>query len=611
MGLVNLKDIFKLFVSSAFIIMLTLYLWKVLHIYNCSVLVFALFILLVIASSYIELKLQERQCFRECYFRKGSFLSKLFSSKLLIMIFYILVSVMMSITTVYVVIDFSIELWAYLLFHIFFVVLIYKALLKLFCKTITDRYILIFAREWSINISTVFLLLAFVYISLNTYEPSYLSDNLQDTISKASHSIGSQCPYIDTVLRIKIELDSTFWWLTDRATYFIKDEMLNSIVWVVFIIINSIALLGLNRFIAQIVHSVNKFISIKTDKTESVMFELSTFERIFWATIFWLFVVFIIFNLSAMNYASKEKVFEDKSSTVSQRLVEKYIINSKMRDNLSSSEYMIDSNLNAELKSIYQNIDMQMDKLFMPVEANVDRFLDFHYSVIGEYSELGSMAVGNMQKLIREKLFGLDFAQRLQESSKQIYTNYEESIQRHLNLIDTYAKKDVDIKLNAKALDILQKDINSSKVLQQEKLGALLAIHFTPKLMQPLISKLVAAGTVKVATKSATKAGAKMAAAGTGVAASAICGPFVWICAPVAAVTLWVATDVAVVSVDEYMSRDELKKEILTSLGEKKESLTREHKEIYYKEFNKLSKKAKEEYSKTATKQRIKIIDKI
>jgi hypothetical protein len=223
------------------------------------------------------------------------------------------------------------------------------------------------------------------------------------------------------------------------------------------------------------------------------------------------------------------------------------------------------------------------------------------------------MAMGDMQKLIREKLFGSDFAERLALSSENISKTYAQGIDRHLTLIDTYAKKDVDIELNAQALEILQRDINSSKLLQKEKLGALLAVRFGPKLMQPIVTKLVAAGTAKVATKSATKAGAKIVAAGSGVAAGTICGPFVWVCAPVAAVSLWVATDIAVVSADEYISRDDFKREILASLTDKEKILKKNYKELYYHAFNDFSKEVKQHYTDASIqeKQRVKIIDKL
>jgi uncharacterized membrane protein len=606
-------NIFKLFIGSIITILSTLYFWKIFYIYNCWVLIFPLFILLVISSSYIQLKLQERRCFRECYFQKNSFLSKMFSSKILVIIFYILLSVMMSVTTIYSVIDFSDELWIYLIIHIFIVVILYKSLLKIFSKVITDRYLPLFAREWSINISTIFLLGAFVYITLNTYEPSYLSDTLQDTITKASHSIGSQCEYIDTILRIKIELDSTFWWITNKATYFIKDKMLNSIVWIVFIIINSIALLGLNRFIVQIVHTIDKFSTTKTDEKNSLFYRLSLFEKLFWSTIFALFLAFMIFNIMAIFNAPQNHPQIDKNSTISQRWVDKYIASDKIRDNLNDSQYLINNNLNSELRVVYEQIDIQMSELFKPAKDNVDKFLDFHYSVAGEYTELGAMAMGDMQKLIREKLFGSDFAERLALSSENISKTYAQGIDRHLTLIDTYAKKDVDIELNAQALEILQRDINSSKLLQKEKLGALLAVRFGPKLMQPIVTKLVAAGTAKVATKSATKAGAKIVAAGSGVAAGTICGPFVWVCAPVAAVSLWVATDIAVVSADEYISRDDFKREILASLTDKEKILKKNYKELYYHAFNDFSKEVKQHYTDASIqeKQRVKIIDKL
>jgi hypothetical protein len=159
--------------------------------------------------------------------------------------------------------DFTKEFWMYLLVHILIVTFLYKKLLKLFDGTINKRYTALFAREWTIRLSTILLLGVYVYMMLNGYEPLYLRESLHETIRTASSSIHSQCSYIDTILRLKVELDSTFWWITSNASALMKSEALKTLIWVSFISINSIALLGLNRFIVQIVYGVDKIFNSK------------------------------------------------------------------------------------------------------------------------------------------------------------------------------------------------------------------------------------------------------------------------------------------------------------------------------------------------------------
>jgi hypothetical protein len=338
----------------------------------------------------------------------------------------------------------------------------------------------------------------------------------------------------------------------------------------------------------------------------------SLFEKLFWLTILVLFIIFIIFQFMAISNNPKIPIVETNTTSIAGEFIEEYIVSDIMSDNLKNSQEKITKNINKELKTVYANIDREMEHLFKPVEANVDRFLDFHYSVRGEYTELGTMALGDIHELIRNKLFGDDFKNQLSQSSKYIADSYTKSMEHHLDFLHDVALKGVDTNLNSEVLLNLRGDIDANKLLQEEKLGLLVAIRFGPKLLQPLMTKLIAKGTAKVATKSASKMGTKMAATATGITASAICGPLVWVCAPIAGVSLWLATDVAVVSADEYLNREEFKEEILQSLNQKKKIMTKNYKEAYHEAFNDFSKKAEQHYAETTIqeKQRVKIKDK-
>lgn len=51
-------------------------------------------------------------------------------------------------------------------------------------------------------------------------------------------------------------------------------------------------------------------------------------------------------------------------------------------------------------------IERQIDKAFAPVYERIPAFLDWHYSIVGQYTELGQAALGALEEAIESRLFG-------------------------------------------------------------------------------------------------------------------------------------------------------------------------------------------------------------
>ncbi len=185
---------FKLYIASILAIFLVLFSWRIGYSNGCYMLFFPILILLVISYSFIELKMQERICFKRCYFSDGSFIAKILSSRVMVTTFYIFISIVMSISVMYGVIDYTTEFWLYLVGHILLVIFIYRYITHLLRNTIKDQYLTIFSREWTINITTFLLIVVFILLTVyEGYMPDYLSDNLKETISNASNTLNSHC----------------------------------------------------------------------------------------------------------------------------------------------------------------------------------------------------------------------------------------------------------------------------------------------------------------------------------------------------------------------------------------------------------------------------------
>ena len=92
---------------------------------------------------------------------------------------------------------------------------------------------------------------------LYSYEPTYIRATLEETLLVASNSINSTCSYIDYILRVKVELDARIWWILKKSDLILEDSILKGLLWLIFVIVNTIGVLGINRFIVEIVYRLN------------------------------------------------------------------------------------------------------------------------------------------------------------------------------------------------------------------------------------------------------------------------------------------------------------------------------------------------------------------
>ncbi len=260
---------FKLIVGSLLSIFLILLLWKSTYSYSCLSLIFPVIIILVISSSFISKKMQERICHKNCYINDNSIFARFLISSIIVTIFYIIVSIFMTISIMHNVLEYSSQLWIYFLLHILSVIGLYKMFFKMLQNTISKAFLRIYAREITINISSLILFIVYVSIIVKfSYIPEYVDDTFETTLQNATNSISSSCNYIDIILRIKTEIDASFWFMLNQGTEMLTEKYFIASVWLAFIFINGFAILGINRFIVQTVYFLDDFLNNEKDISE-------------------------------------------------------------------------------------------------------------------------------------------------------------------------------------------------------------------------------------------------------------------------------------------------------------------------------------------------------
>ncbi len=238
----------------------------------------------------------------------------------------------------------------------------------------------------------------------------------------------------------------------------------------------------------------------------------------------------------------------------------------------------------------------QINSAFEPVYKRIPVFLDFHYSVIGEYAELTAAVADEAGSELRRILFDeVDFDQRLESAVTSIQSESDVVLSMALTRINDDVRERLnldssELALLGKVVTLSMEDAGkrfSGGELMLKSAGAIAGAGAVTAVMTKTIGKKIAA---KLATKAAAKTAAKAATgvsggAASGAAAGMLCGPLAWVCAPVGgvagAVTFWLVTDKVIIEVDEYFNKETFEAELRAIIDEEKARLSTEISGLY------------------------------
>ncbi|UOS71330.1 hypothetical protein [Helicobacter pylori] len=258
------------------------------------------------------------------------------------------------------------------------------------------------------------------------------------------------------------------------------------------------------------------------------------------------------------------------------------LISDLIKNNLDSHQQEISDLLSSSKDKMYSKVDAQIDNLFDPIENNVDKFLDWHYSLKGNYSELALLTAKFVAKKLglsvedalfnklQEKLLGADYKQRLKTMTDNISDAFISLLRQHKKDTEKIATQGVaNIPQVAESLKNIDDQIERDLQL---KMGFAAAIGLTAgvgagKLMKRLVPKLVEKLGTKLGAKFLVKFGI---AVGGGVLST-------------------LGADVAFNYIDEWLHRDDFKKEILNNINEMKKNLKESYKISFDNSITKFS----------------------
>ncbi len=308
---------------------------------------------------------------------------------------------------------------------------------------------------------------------------------------------------------------------------------------------------------------------------------------IFLGIIIFLFILY--FTLSIFTYNEPSQAIKTAhTKTILETLPD--LIPDLIKNNLDSHQQEISDLLSSSKDKMHSKVDAQIDNLFDPIENNVDKFLDWHYSLKGNYSELALLAAKKLGlsvedalfNKLQEKLLVADYKQRLKTMTDNISDAYISLLRQHKKDTEKIATQGVaDIPQVAEFL----KNIDDRTERDVElKMGFAAAIGATAgvgagALMERLAPKLVKKLGTKLGAKFLAKFGI---AVGGGVLST-------------------LGADAAFNYIDEWLHRDDFKKEILNNINEAKKNLKKSYKMGFDNSITKFSQGLQEDLKNIET----------
>lgn len=301
---------------------------------------------------------------------------------------------------------------------------------------------------------------------------------------------------------------------------------------------------------------------------QSLLKSKQNISRWFWVTIIVLAAVSILLTLLA---EFRNSGHDPKPPLVEAEIVEKPVATEIAPTLLE--RILITANQSA-LDLANEAINPLLDGAYAPVYAAIPAYTDFHYSLEGQYLELTAAALGKIGEEIQRRLF-LGFEERLENVTTEMDSRFESAYREQINkfLAEQLPAESDTISLGPLTRSAI--DNAKSRIAITAPMTGLVVIGGAASLKAAsLIAKKIGAKiAVKVAAKSGAKWAAAMAGGGTGASVCLWAGPGAGICAAGGALIAWVAVDITVLKLDEFMNRDEFEAGIKTFIDEHKANL--------------------------------------
>ncbi len=202
---------------------------------------------------------------------------------------------------------------------------------------------------------------------------------------------------------------------------------------------------------------------------------MSKFWKLFWMTIATFLSITLILSFFAWVNTTIKPIERDV-----------IISTDIILENITTSKPYLEEELRSSKLTIYATIDNKVDKAFLIAENNIDNYLDWHYTVMAEYVQLGSAATGTLTRTIEKKLLSSQFHDSLIDATNKINNRYKFETEKYTKTVNDVALKNVDLNLNTD----IQGQIIDFEQLQLAKVSTIATVGLSGKILTTVSAKI-------------------------------------------------------------------------------------------------------------------------
>lgn len=552
---------------------------------NLSGLLLVVLVLSWLAFQYLSrVNLMRRHALLSHVTSAGSRLRRLFWDSLLQRLFLIVVALLSAVIALTMTSAMADLEWIVILGSLPLFLLCYWLAYRLFAAELTPQYrlpvLLRISHRCTLAISAVVLVVLQFYV---TEVPDTRHLELTTVLQTAYQQQVAQTALapVGLLLGINAAVNEGMWHLMQLASA--NEALLTPVklgVWLIFLLVNAlklgavwVLLLGLTTLLAG------------RQAAGAATLGASPFSRYFSIAMIVLLLIYLLLTqINIGSYLSPPQVSGAGSSssplppaaptdpcaniTADEQRQQQRALANRARQALSVQQQAMLSRINTD-------IDTRVARAFTPAAAGVDLFLDWNFSLRGQYTQLAFMGRSAVAEMTFadyiggriDSYVGSVVEPGLSTIDEALASSFVEQVQQIYRAQDELMAQ---LSATADCLTLPQPTLALGDYMNKSLVGAgsgagIIAARASMRMGSRVVSRTA---TKRVISGGFARLSGRLASSAAAGGSGALCGPLVFVCAPVLAAATWVGTDLLINEVDESLNREQMRADMMAVLAE-------------------------------------------
>jgi len=503
---------------------------------------------------------------------------------------------------------FEVEHWFVIYVDVFIIVWIIRYSSKFVDSEAKSKFSGLFHRKLLHIINFILITCSIVYLEFSVIGSiNYGEIGLQGVFKQNfdQHFSQSSNQLTGFLIGFKAGVDATGWYLMQNFVPGIPDYLFKLLAWMFFLVPSAISV----AFILYVLLGVLSLAELKQRKDWSIFGDTLT-SKSFMATLLVLTSIYFyaVYGLSKIDFSKVNQVVDGKLNKID--FCNHGIVSANQKNIASELNHEIEKKVKLIELEVNRTIEEDLITIFNSTEKGVDEYLDWYYTVTGEYERLWSVIDpdSDVVKMMSDKL-QLHVFENTHFSNKvdSLDLKIKQLIIKKFNLSQSEIIKQATLSLkidectfngSIKQLKGFEGDLGNVGAAGAVAIGRVTTKGIGKNASAAIITKILGKGSFKIAAKLfakvAVKTGTKVASGTGGAAGGAAVGATIGSVVPVVGtaaggivggiiggVVTWLVVDKIIIETEEIGYRDDMRAEMLDALNEQRPELEKQFKDYY------------------------------